>query len=48
MNSFFFLHKSSADPCYNESFHFRLDAANVDTTNIVLAIHQPDNKGNSS
>lgn len=44
----FLLHKSSADPCYNESFHFRLETANVDTTNIVLAIHQPDNKGNLS
>ncbi|XP_032777533.2 synaptotagmin-15-like isoform X1 [Daphnia magna] len=36
--------RRSADPCYNESFHFRLEATNVDTTNIVLAIHQPDNK----
>ncbi|XP_046649963.1 synaptotagmin-15-like isoform X3 [Daphnia pulicaria] len=36
--------RRSADPCYNESFHFRLETANVDTTNIVLAIHQPDNK----
>jgi hypothetical protein len=42
----FSLNNSSAEPCYNESFHFRLEAANVDTTNIVLAIHQPDNKGN--
>ncbi len=40
--------RRSAEPCYNESFHFRLEAAAIDATNIVLAIHQPDNKGNSS
>lgn len=37
--------RRSAEPCYNESFHFRLEAACIDATNIVLAIHQPDNKG---
>lgn len=37
--------RRSAEPCYNESFHFRLETTAVDSTNIVLAIHQPDNKG---
>lgn len=37
--------RRNTDPCYNESFHFRLEPANIDATNIVLAIHQPDNKG---
>lgn len=40
--------RRNAEPCYNESFHFRLEAATIDATNIVLAIHQPDNKGTSN
>ena len=39
--------RRNAEPCYNERFHFRLEAATIEATNIVLAIHQPDNKGTS-